>query len=296
MAKGLTRVERVLEPAAKAFADGMNCGYFGLPKWSAAASSWADFREAAGYKRTAANILTSAAAQHKLSMSEQTTVGLMLTAERGIMADDFAALREAYGLDGPWNLCPMASDGCAAACLRFSGQSGMPAAQFAQGVRTLFMLHDPQSFLWLIGFELGRLSAKHGGVAVRLNTVSDIRWELVMGAQMKVATDMFKVTFYDYTKWSAEQRPELADYDLTRSASERHSVADIVDLVQRGERVAVPFFAGKDEAFPSTWQGVPVIDGDTSDYRPADRKGAVLALRVKGHKGKRDDSGFIRNL
>ena len=296
MATSLTRVERQLQPHSAAFADGMNCGYFGLPKWSAAASSWADFREAAGYKRSAVKILTSAASQHKLSMSEQTTVGLMLTPERGIMRTEFDDLRAAYGLDGAWNLCPMASRGCAAACLSFSGQSGMPAQQFAQGVRTLFMLHDPQSFLWLIGFELGRLSAKHGSVAVRLNTVSDIRWELVMPEQMKVAEDLFHVTFYDYTKWSSEQRPERPGYDLTRSASERHSVADIQDLVRSGERVAVPFFAGKDEAFPEEWQGLPVIDGDTSDYRPADRKGAVLALRVKGHKGKRDDSGFIRNL
>ena len=294
--KGMTRVERrVADGFGDAFAEGLTMGFTGRRRNVEPAEAWAAFREAAGFKRSAAAILTSAASQHKLSMSEQFTVGLMLTPERGIMRDEFAALREAYGLDGVWNLCPMASMGCAAACLSFSGQSGMPAQQFAQGVRTLFMLHDPASFGYLIGFELGKAAAKHGRVAVRLNTVSDIRWELVAPDMIGLAREC-GIEMYDYTKWSAEQRPESADYDLTRSASERHSVADIVDLVQRGERVAVPFFAGKDEAFPSTWQGVPVIDGDTSDYRPADRKGAVLALRVKGHKGKRDDSGFIRNL
>ncbi len=296
MTTGLTRVERQLEGHSSAFIDGMTAGYFGRRRQSAAVDSWADFRAAAGYKRSAANILTSAASQHKLSLSKQTTVGLMLTPERGIMRTEFDDLRKAYGLDGAWNLCPMASLGCAAACLSFSGQSGMPNQQFAQGVRTLFMLHDPRSFLWLIGFELGRLSAKHGSVAVRLNTVSDIRFELVMPEEMQVARDAFNVTFYDYTKWSPEQRPERDGYDLTRSASERHSVADIQELVRSGERVAVPFFAGKTDAFPEAWQGLPVIDGDTSDYRPADPKGAVLALRVKGHKGARDESGFIRNL
>jgi hypothetical protein len=292
----LTRVERQIEGHSTAFVDGMTAGYFGRRRQSAAVDSWADFRAAAGYKRSAAKILTPAASQHKLSMSTETTVGLMLTPERGVMRSEFDDLRAAYGLDGAWNLCPMASRGCAAACLSFSGQSGMPAQQFAQGVRTLFMLHDPRSFLWLVGFELGRLSAKHGSVAVRLNTVSDIRWEKVMHDGMQVARDAFHVTWYDYTKFTPAQRPERAGYDLTRSASERHSVADIVDLVRSGERVAVPFFAGKTDAFPETWNGLPVIDGDTSDYRPADPKGSVLALRVKGHKGARDESGFIRNL
>ena len=296
MITGMTRVERVLieSRSGEAFLEGLALGYLGRRKPASAAARWADFREAAGYRNSAVNILTSAASQHKLSMSDEITVGLMLTPERGIMRDEFADLRAAYGLGGAWNLCAMASDGCAAACLSFSGQSGMPAQQFAQGVRTLFMLSHPCEFMALIGFELGRLSAKHGGIAVRLNTVSDIRFEHVI--DMDLAREQYGVRFYDYTKWNASQRPERPGYDLTRSASERHSVADIQDLVHSGERVAVPFFAGKGEPFPSTWQGLPVIDGDTSDYRPSDPKAVVLGLRVKGHKGKRDDSGFIRNL
>ena len=296
MSNGMTRVERrVAEGFGDAFAEGLTMGFTGRRRNVEPAEAWAAFREAAGFKRERRDILTDAASQHKLSMSAEKTVGLMLSPERGVMDEKFAALREAYGLDGPWNLCPMASGGCAAACLRFSGRAGMSTAMFAQGVRTLFMLHDPASFGYLIGFELGRLAAKHGSVACRLNTISDIRWELVAPDMIGLAREC-GIVMYDYTKWSSVQRPESADYDLTRSASERHSVADIVDLVRSGERVAVPFFAGKNDAFPSTWQGLPVIDGDTSDYRPADRKGAVLALRVKGHKGMRDESGFIRNL
>ena len=64
---------------------------------------------------------------------------------------------------------------------------------------------------------------------------------------MDLAREEFGVRFYDYTKWNASQRLERPDM-TTRSASERHSVADIQDLAL-GERVAVPFFAGVDEPF-----------------------------------------------
>ena len=218
MITGMTRVERVLieSRSGEAFLEGLALGYLGRRKPASAAARWADFREAAGYRNSAANILTSAASQHKLSMSDEITVGLMLTPERGIMRDEFADLRAAYGLGGAWNLCAMASDGCAAACLSFSGQSGMPAQQFAQGVRTLFMLSHPCEFMALIGFELGRLSAKHGGIAVRLNTVSDIRFEHVI--DMDLARE-HTASGSTTTPNGTSQRPERPGYDLTRSSS-----------------------------------------------------------------------------
>jgi hypothetical protein len=293
----MTKVEQLLADghADAQFSRGFEHGFNGSRRDPWETEIWAAFRARAGYKATASKILTSAAAQHKLGMSDIETVGLMLTPERGIMRPEFDDLRQAYGLEGAFNLCPWASTGCASACLTFSGQSGMPAAQYAQGVRTLFMLSHPGAFFYLIGWELGSLARRKGEVAFRFNTTSDIRIERILVTGMDYAR-AHGVHWYDYTKAPAHQRPEGAGYDLTRSASERHTEGDIRELVASGERVAVPFFYGKDEAFPETWLGMPVIDGDTSDYRPQDRKGAVLALRVKGHKGARDESGFIRNF
>ena len=293
----ITRVEaRLTEREVDlSFRTGFLTGLDGAPRAAWARDAWADLREQAGYAREARPILTSGAAQHKLGMSDIATVGLMLTPERGIMRSEFADLRSAYGLDGAWNLCPWATKGCAAACLTFSGQSGMPAAQYAQGVRTVALLAIPEAFFYLIGYEIGALAKRKGKVAVRLNTTSDIQWERVLPKAMDLARE-HNVVFYDYTKAPVATRPEVPGYDLTRSASERDSEADIKELVNAGERVAVPFFLGAGQPFPAFWQGMPVIDGDQSDFRPDDRKGVVLALRVKGHKGARDASGFIRNL
>ena len=293
-----TRVERELISGgfSRGFTRGLREGYDTRTRsrCKSARDAWAGFREGAGYARNASNILTDGASQHKLAKNDTRTVGLMLTPERGIMREDLRALRDLAGLDGAWNLCPWASRGCAAACLTFSGQSGMPDQQYAQAVRTVFMLAHPEEFGYLIGWQLGTL-AQRGPVAVRLNTTSDIRFELVSPDGMALGRE-YGVTFYDYTKAPESVRPEGAGYDLTRSASERDTVEDIRELVRAGERVAVPVFARPEDDLPDTWQGLPVIDGDLSDYRPGDPKGHVLLLRVKGHLGARDASGFIRQL
>jgi len=293
-----TRVERELIAGgfSRGFTRGLREGFDPRTRCRCAAArdAWAAFREGAGYARNASNILTDGASQHKLAKNDTRTVGLMLTPERGVMREDLRPLRELAGLDGAWNLCPWASGGCAGACLTYSGQSGMPDQQYAQAVRTVFMLSHPEEFGYLIGWELGTL-ARRGPVAVRLNTTSDIRWELVSPDGMALGRE-FGVTFYDYTKAPESVRPESVGYDLTRSASERDTLEDIRVLVESGERVAVPVFAGREDVLPDTWEGLPVIDGDLSDYRPADPKGRVLLLRVKGHLGARDTSGFIRQL
>jgi hypothetical protein len=293
-----TRVERQLITGgfSRGFTRGLREGFDPRTRCRCAGArdAWAGFRERAGYARSARDILTDGASQHKLAKNETRTVGLMLTPERGIMRPELEQLRAAAGLDGAWNLCPWASRGCAGACLSHSGQSGMPDQQYAQAVRTVFMLSHPEEFGYLIGWQLGTL-ARGGPVAVRLNTTSDIRFELVSPDGMALGRE-YGVTFYDYTKAPESVRPEGAGYDLTRSASERDSLDDIRALVESGERVAVPVFARPEDVLPDAWHGLPVIDGDLSDYRPSDPKGHVLLLRVKGHLGARDTSGFIRQL
>jgi hypothetical protein len=46
-------------------------------------------------------------------------------------------------------------------------------------------------------------------------------------------------------------------------------------------------------AFPQTWNGFPVIDGDAHDLRHLDPRGCVVALSPKGTRAKRDASGFV---
>ena len=297
---GATRVERALIDGK--FAAGVILGLRAqnTPARRAALAiaraAQAYARELVGYKRAPAQILTTGAAQSKLGKNSLFSLGLMLTPERGIMAESARAILNTLGLAGAWNLCPMASRGCAAACLSRSGQSGMPAQQRAQIVRTAFLLARPYDAGVIIGAEIRAALRAHGQVNLRLNVTSDIRWEL-FAPEMMSALAAAGVHMYDYTAWSPAQRRASDDYSLTYSAKEPAHTSDtyLAGILAAGGKVAVPFTTPRGAALPATFLGFPVIDGDKSDERRNDPAGVVVGLRAKGYEWKRDNSaGFIR--
>ncbi|AZS08289.1 hypothetical protein PBI_IRONMAN_89 [Mycobacterium phage IronMan] len=289
-----TRVEKILIDAD--FGAAVIAGLEGSTDVKWARQVWAELRESVGYKRSAAALLTSGASQQKLSKNSLPSFGLMLTPERGLMAESLRDVRDAFGLTGAFNLCPMASKGCAAACLSRSGQSGMPAQQRAQAVRTAMLISHPVLSGLLIGDELRKALRRHGRINLRLNTTSDIRWELV-APEMITKLSGAGVLMYDYTAWSPSDRDESSDYSLTFSAKEPSHTSDeyLQGILTNGGNVAMPFDTARGKALPETWQGFRVIDGDKSDERRNDPRGVVVGLRAKGHEWKKDNSaGFIR--
>ncbi len=103
------------------------------------------------------------------------------------------------------------------------------------------------------------------------------------------------IAVYDYTAWSPRLRASRPDwYTLTFSAKETHQVSDIRELVESGHNVAVPFAVRKGMPLPAYWQGMRVIDGDVTDFRPDDPQGVIVGLRAKG-RGLLDRSGFVRS-
>ncbi|AZV00886.1 hypothetical protein KIY87_gp09 [Mycobacterium phage Malec] len=290
-----TRVETILIKAD--FGAAVIAGLQGSTDVRWARKVWAELRESVGYKRSAAAILTSGASQQKLSKNSLPSFGLMLTPERGLMAASLRDVRDAFGLTGAFNLCPMASKGCAAACLSRSGQSGMPAQQRAQAVRTAFLLSHPVLAGLLIGAEIRTALRRHGRINLRLNTTSDIRWELV-APEMVAELSRAGVLMYDYTAWAPSDRAESSDYSLTYSAKEPSHTSDdyLRGILASGGNVAMPFTTARGEALPEAWNGFRVIDGDKSDERRNDPRGVIVGLRAKGHEWKRDNSaGFIRS-
>jgi hypothetical protein len=258
----------------------------------------ARLRATVGYRKAPAAMLTSGAAQYKLGKNTLPSFGLMLMPERGLMADGLADVRAAFRLTGPWNLCPLASIGCALACLSRSGQSGMPDQQRAQAVRTAFLLSNPHAAGLIIGAEIRAALRRHGRINLRLNVTSDIRWELVAPDMVAALTDA-GVNLYDYTAWSPDQRAESDAYQLTYSAKEPSHTPDdyLTDILGNGGNVAMPFTTRRGEPLPATWHGFTVIDGDESDERRNDPAGVVIGLRAKGHQWKRDNTaGFIRTV
>ncbi|AXH48862.1 hypothetical protein SEA_STEAMY_88 [Mycobacterium phage Steamy] len=289
-----TRVETILIEAG--FGQAVVAGLNGTGDVTRARQVWAGLRETVGYKRSSAALLTSGASQQKLGKNKLPSYGLMLTPERGLMAASLRDVREAFGLTGAFNLCPMASKGCAAACLSRSGQSGMPAQQRAQAVRTAFILSHPAEAGLLIGAEIRNALKGTEAINLRLNTTSDIRWEMVAPGMVEALAEA-GVLMYDYTAWSPAERTETSEYSLTYSAKEPAHTSDdyLTGILANGGNVAMPFTTAKGEALPKAWNGFEVIDGDKSDERRLDPRGVIVGLRAKGHEWKKDNSaGFIR--
>jgi hypothetical protein len=200
-------------------------------------------------------------------------------------------------------LCPMAKlAGCEKACLFTAGRGAMSSVMLSRLRKTLYFNQYREFFMLQLQNELirERAKAKRRGykLIVRLNGTSDIRWENVnIGyAYKNIMQALPDIQFYDYTK-IANRKNIPSNYDLTFSYS---GVAEYKPFVEKavanGERIAVVFrnraiveaMLANDESF----LGLPVVDGDNTDIRHLDPKGAVVALYAKG-KARYDQSGFV---
>lgn len=186
------------------------------------------------------------------------------------------------------NVCPMASKGCAAACLNTAGFGGIfPGVQRARIAKTKLFFSDRTAFLAILAGEIAQwqLAAKAKGMrlAVRLNGTSDIAWE-----RFDIIQRFPDVTFYDYTKIpNRVMTNTLPNYHLTFSRSESNEEQAKL-LANLGHNVAVVF----SKTLPKTYWGKRVVNGDLTDLRFKDPKGVIVGLTAKG-RGQTDKSGFV---
>ena len=245
-----------------------------------AKASWVAFRVENGYKAEARPLLGSPESNRKLSKLSGMTLanyGLSL-----LPAD-------ASGID----VCTWRTPLCTKACvLSTAGNAGYPSVRKGRAVKTQFLAAHPDHFVVLLAEEIRQAAEQHpGGVAVRLNVASDIRWE-------RVAPRLFElpVTFYDYTKAPASQRDDMGGrYHLTFSVSERpRSEVEAVEWLSRGGSAAVVFDVKPGHELPATWKGFQVIDADVQDGRYTDPKSTVAGLRAKGAGRGGKAAGFVK--
>lgn len=200
-------------------------------------------------------------------------------------------------------LCPMAKiAGCEKACLFTAGRGAMSNVMLSRLRKTLYFNQYRDQFMHQLQNELirERAKAKRRGykLIVRLNGTSDIRFESVpLGySYANIMQALPDIQFYDYTK-IANRKNVPANYDLTFSYSGVEAYQPFVaKAVANGERIAVVF---RDRAIVNamlangeTFLGLPVVDGDDTDIRHLDPRGAIVALYAKG-KARRDQSGFV---
>jgi hypothetical protein len=188
-----------------------------------------------------------------------------------------------------YNTCPMASAGCAAACLNTAGRGRFTAIQEARIRKTKWFFEDRESFMAQLVKDIQaaiRKADREQMIPVfRLNGTSDIRWETVPVAGFRNIMSMFpNVQFYDYTKLT-NRKNIPSNYHLTFSRSESND-AYVTTMMNRGFNVAIVF-----DVLPETYNGVKVIDGTETDLRFLDDKNVIVGLIAKG-KAKKDNSGF----
>jgi len=194
------------------------------------------------------------------------------------------------------NICPMASAGCAAACLYGSGKGSMDNVIKGRTNKTEFFLHDRKSFLTTLYSEIAQIEVKHriegGNFTIRLNGTSDISWEKFKIVDGKNIFELFpKVQFYDYTKnylRFKDSKSLPSNYMLLFSRSETNDKISF-DLLKKGINVAMVF-----DVIPETYKGYKVINGDENDLRFLDGKGVIVGLRYKKvtTKGFDNDKAF----
>lgn len=185
------------------------------------------------------------------------------------------------------NLCPMASEGCANACLFESGFGGIyQSVKNGRLEKTEFYLSNRIGFLDKLVDEITKLEAKYKGseytLAIRLNGTSDISFEKQITSNGKTIFDTFpNVQFYDYTKnYTRFNKVLPSNYHLTFSRSEiNHEIA--MDILSKGHNVAMVF-----DKLPETYNGYKVVNGDETDLRFLDEKNVIVGLKYKKITGK----------
>jgi hypothetical protein len=192
-----------------------------------------------------------------------------------------------------YEVCPMRSAGCTAACLYTAGMGAFSNVQQARIKKTKMFFEQREEFFKLLHKDIKSLIAKakkeNLTPAIRLNGTSDINW-----VRFKIFEQYPEVQFYDYTKMLNHLTKDVANYHITFSKNEMNDV-DCKIALERGYNVAVVFNTKKGLSLPPFWNDYPVYDGDDTDVRFYDPDNHVIGLRAKG-MAKKDNSGFVINI
>tara|TARA_R110002167_G_scaffold39965_3_gene123286 strand:- start:53 stop:766 length:714 start_codon:yes stop_codon:yes gene_type:complete len=194
------------------------------------------------------------------------------------------------------NICPKASEGCAAACLFSAGRGAFSNVINARKNKTEYYLHDKKTFINQLASELIKIDKKANKntnqTLIRLNGTSDLDFIFLLKKYANFDISNYNnLHFYDYTKilGKVKKYSNNKNYTLTFSRAEDNE-QDIFKAVQYGANVSAVFKG----TLPQTYKGIPVIDGDKTDNEMLKYKGYILGLKAKG-KARTDKSGFVIN-
>lgn len=208
-----------------------------------------------------------------------------------------------------FQVCAFSSAGCRTSCLFTAGRGKMPNVVASRIRKTREFFADKGAFLRRLAADIDKAQkwcdANGWKLCIRLNVLSDIRWENQKLDGKNLFDTFPNVQFMDYTKNPNRMEKFIAgelsaNYHLTFSRSEENGkIADAI--LASGGNVATVFRPVDPKAkkrtfdLPEFWNGRPVHNGDETDLRFLDPKGVTVGLRVKGDAW-RDVSGFVVNF
>ena len=174
---------------------------------------------------------------------------------------------------------------CANECLKLAGRGTFDAVEQARQSKTDWYHSDRKAFIAQLIHEITlfeKLCKKNEVECwIRLNVLSDVRWELEQnGAIPQRFPD---INFYDYTKVSKRMKKLPANYQLMFSYSKAEEYQTYVEQALQTDVPMSVVFLGP---MPKTFLGREVVNGDVSDILNLYQRGKIIGLTYKVAKAK----------
>jgi hypothetical protein len=242
----------------------------------------AEYRAMQGFKKEPAKLLTTEVGNNKLAKGKGLyTVGLNLQPAN----------------QSGWNMCGASTFECRLFCLVYTGHNQRNSSYRARAYRTALLMEHPNVFARLLASELWALRRLKGGLALRMNLLSDLDFHRGLWSDVineAIGPDSRR---YEYTKVKSYFQDTSAKRKVHFTYSARSEKLDPLDgdfiqgILANGYSIAVI-----SRTIPSAaMHGYPVVNGDLNDRRYEDPKGCFVILKPKGKLAK-SNSPFIYNL
>ena len=219
-----------------------------------------------------------------------------------------------------YNTCSNASFGCGINCLVESGHgerhmqsNGVHVVHIARMIRTILFFEYRELFFEKLEREIINFDkkAKRQGykTGLRLNTMSDIKWEKITIRDNKTIFALYpSIYWYDYTKDINRDISTIPNYHLTFSLNEKNGL--LVGLAFKKDMNVTVVIRNKKNGKewlpkPKTYtldlgNGFTItkeaVDGDEHDFRPIDGNNKFVLLNPKGKDTVKDQTGFVKEL
>tara|TARA_R100001463_G_scaffold6863_4_gene22185 strand:+ start:1162 stop:1977 length:816 start_codon:yes stop_codon:yes gene_type:complete len=177
---------------------------------------------------------------------------------------------------------------CSSCCVANNGNAQRFSSVLEARIKkTIAFKMDTENFMDALVVEISMAineSIKKGNIPTfRLNTYSDIQWELIKIEGLNIFELFPNVTMYDYTKIPNRKVPK--NYELTYSFW--GNLNHLQMALNNNMNVSIVF-----EKLPKSFLGRKVVDGDKNDLRTIenDGKNVIVGLKFKGSAAKLQDA------